>query len=40
MPLRVAINGEVHGPDMGLALKVLGKDKVMKRFESFKKKYI
>ncbi len=40
MPMRVAITGEVHGPDMGLILKVLGKDNVMSRLDSFKTKYI
>ena len=40
MPIRVAINGETHGPDMGLTLKVLGKDKVLKRLNSFKNKYL
>lgn len=31
MPLRVALTGEVHGPDMGLTLKVLGKEKTLSR---------
>lgn len=37
MPIRVIITGEVHGPDMGLTLKVLGKEKVLKRIESTRK---
>jgi nondiscriminating glutamyl-tRNA synthetase len=31
MPIRTALIGEVHGPDMGLTLKVLGKDNVLAR---------
>ncbi len=31
MPLRVALTGEVHGPDMGLAMKVLGKERLLAR---------
>lgn len=33
MPIRVAITGEVHGPDMGLTLKVLGKERVLARIK-------
>lgn len=31
MPLRVALTGEVHGPDMGLMVKVLGKERTLAR---------
>ncbi len=31
MPIRTALIGEVHGPDMGLTLKVLGKENVLAR---------
>jgi nondiscriminating glutamyl-tRNA synthetase len=31
MPIRTALTGEVHGPDMSLFLKVLGKDNVLAR---------
>ncbi len=37
MPIRVIVTGEVHGPDMGLILKVLGKEKVLNRIKSMKK---
>ncbi len=37
MPVRVIITGEVHGPDMGLILKVLGKERILKRIESIRK---
>jgi nondiscriminating glutamyl-tRNA synthetase len=33
MPLRTALMGEVHGPDMGLTLKVLGKSNVLERIK-------
>ncbi len=31
MPIRVVLTGEVHGPDMGMTLKVLGKEKILSR---------
>ena len=31
MPLRAAISGELHGPDMSFILKILGKEKVLER---------
>jgi len=31
MPIRTALTGEIHGPDLGLTLKVLGKDNVLAR---------
>lgn len=37
MPIRVIVTGEVHGPDMGLILKVLGKERILKRIESTRK---
>lgn len=37
MPIRVMVTGEVHGPDMGLILKVLGKERILKRIESTRK---
>lgn len=33
MPIRVILTGEVHGPDMGMTLKVLGKDKILSRIQ-------
>lgn len=33
MPLRAAISGELHGPDMAFIMKILGKDRVLKRLE-------
>jgi nondiscriminating glutamyl-tRNA synthetase len=33
MPLRTALMGEVHGPDMGLTLMVLGKSNVLERIK-------
>jgi len=33
MPIRVMLTGEVHGPDMGMTLKVLGKEKILSRIK-------
>lgn len=33
MPLRAGISGELHGPDMSFILRVLGKERVLKRLE-------
>ncbi|MEI5909170.1 glutamate--tRNA ligase [Bacillus spongiae] len=33
MPIRVAITGHMHGPDLPYAIQLLGKDKVKKRLE-------
>ncbi|MGI6112879.1 MAG: glutamate--tRNA ligase [Mahellales bacterium] len=33
MPVRVAITGQVHGPDMGEMIEVLGKEKLLKRID-------
>jgi len=32
-PLRVALTGRVHGPDLMLVMKVLGKERMMKRLK-------
>lgn len=34
MPLRVALTGEKHGPEMAAIFDLLGKEKIIKRFES------
>lgn len=39
MPIRAAISGELHGPDMGDILVVLGKDTIINRIEFVLKKY-
>ena len=36
MPVRVALTGAVHGPDMPLTIKVLGKQKILSRIEYVK----
>ena len=33
MPLRVALTGQMHGPDLVGLIEVLGRDKVIKRIE-------
>lgn len=33
MPIRVAVTGEVHGPDLNQTIYLLGKDRVIKRIE-------
>lgn len=33
MPIRVAVTGEIHGPDLNQTIYLLGKDKVIKRIE-------
>lgn len=33
MPIRVAITGQVHGPDMGQMIEVIGKEKLLKRID-------
>ena len=33
MPIRVMLTGEIHGPDMGMTLKVLGKEKILSRIQ-------
>ena len=40
MPLRVVLTGEVHGPDMGMILKVLGKEKVLTRIKYVRENFI
>ncbi|NLK73024.1 MAG: glutamate--tRNA ligase [Clostridiales bacterium] len=40
MPLRVVLTGEVHGPDMGMILKVLGKEKVLARIKHVRENFI
>ncbi|QEK11143.1 glutamate--tRNA ligase [Crassaminicella thermophila] len=37
MPIRVALTGEVHGPDLPLMMKVLGKQNILSRIEYVKK---
>ncbi|MCT4606244.1 MAG: glutamate--tRNA ligase [Marinisporobacter sp.] len=36
MPIRVALTGEVHGPDLNLMMKVLGKQNILSRIEYVK----
>ncbi|TCO75045.1 glutamate--tRNA ligase [Marinisporobacter balticus] len=36
MPIRVALTGEVHGPDLNLMMKVLGKQNILRRIEYVK----
>ncbi len=33
MPIRVFLTGEIHGPDMGMTLKLLGKEKILSRIQ-------
>ena len=33
-PVRLALTGEEHGPELGIIAYVLGKDDVLKRFKS------
>jgi glutamyl/glutaminyl-tRNA synthetase len=35
MPVRLALTGEEHGPELGLIAYVLGKDEVLKRLKAF-----
>ncbi|WZL72659.1 glutamate--tRNA ligase [Clostridiaceae bacterium 35-E11] len=37
MPIRVVLTGEVHGPDLPLMMKVLGKQNILSRIEYVKK---
>ena len=32
-PIRLAIWGDVHGPDIGLIIKILGKEKTLNRLK-------
>jgi glutamyl-tRNA synthetase len=34
-PMRVALSGRAHGPDLGDIFVILGKEKTMARFRSF-----
>ncbi len=34
MPIRVATTGQVHGPDLPQAIRLLGKDKILARLQS------
>ena len=36
MPIRVALTGQMHGPDLNNIVTLLGKDKTLKRLESYK----
>jgi nondiscriminating glutamyl-tRNA synthetase len=38
MPLRVAATGQTHGPDLPKAIALLGKDKIVKRFQEILEK--
>lgn len=40
MPIRVALTGAIHGPEMALILKVLGKQNILSRIEYVKKNFI
>ena len=33
MPIRVAVTGQTHGPELPVALQLLGKEKVVSRLE-------
>lgn len=33
MPIRVAVTGQMHGPELPNTMEVLGKDKVLKRIQ-------
>ena len=35
MPLRIATTGIMHGPDLAASMELLGKEKVLKRFNTF-----
>lgn len=39
MPVRAAVSGEGHGPDMGDVLVVLGKETILKRIDYVLKNY-
>ena len=34
MPIRVAVTGQQHGPDLQKAIALLGKDKIKQRLQS------
>ena len=33
-PIRLALWGDIHGPDIGLIIRILGKDKTIDRFKN------
>lgn len=36
MPIRVALTGQMHGPELVNIIDILGKDKILKRLEYVK----
>ncbi len=34
MPIRVAVTGQMHGPELPNTMEVLGQDKVLRRIQS------
>jgi len=40
MPVRAALTGQLHGPDIDMIIAILGRDNILKRIEYVEKKYI
>ncbi len=40
MPVRVAITGQVHGPDIALVMEIIGKDNILERIQNTRQKHL
>lgn len=40
MPIRIAVSGQMHGPELGDVIEVLGKDKVLNHIEQVRKQLV
>ncbi|MFS8514987.1 MAG: hypothetical protein LOD87_14895, partial [Planifilum fulgidum] len=40
MPIRAAVTGQTHGPDLNQTLSLLGREKVLRRIEQVLEQYL